>query len=223
MARTTAQIKAEILQAKTQYPELDQLNSVSQTAIWRLWVDFQAFIFNIFEQLFDKFIVEANLLILLSESGTLSWYAGKAKEFQNGSTLNNEGMYDVIDATKRIISRVSVREVTGGISVKIAKNEPPIPLTSAELQSFTTYIAKVKFAGVSANIINLPADPILVNIQILYTDISESTAKQGVKDAIKAYINKIGFDGDFVVNDMIAQCRTVSLRPNSTITRIETD
>jgi hypothetical protein len=205
--RTIGQIEQEILQAKNQEAELAGLNSVSQTAIWRLWVKITAFMHNVLEKLFDKFSVEIFGLIAQNRPGTLAWYVQKARSFQNGDTLNSLGEYDVIDANKQIITRCSVREITGGVSIKIAKSEPPVQLSAVELQNFTAYISKVKFAGVGVNIVNLPADTVLVNIEIFYSQIGEEEAKNAVKEAINNYIKSISFDGDFVVNDMIVACR----------------
>ena len=38
MARTIQEIQTLILQAKAQEPALNELNSTSKVAIWRLWV-----------------------------------------------------------------------------------------------------------------------------------------------------------------------------------------
>ncbi|WP_448529205.1 hypothetical protein [Raineya sp.] len=207
MARTQVEIEQEILQAKASETELSSLNSVSQTAIWRVWVRLTAFIVKIFEQLFDSFSAEIDTRIAQNRAGTLAWYVQKAKEFQNGDTLNPMGEYDTINEAKRIITRCAVREVVGGVSIKIAKAEPPVQLSATELQSFTQYINKVKFAGVGVSVVNLPAEAVLVNIQVLYTLIGEEDAKSNVKQAISEYIESISFDGEFVLNDMIAFCR----------------
>jgi hypothetical protein len=207
MARTTQEIENEILQAKSQEAELASLNSVSQTAIWRVWVRLTAFVVALFERLFDAFSAEIDTRIAQSRAGTLAWYAEKAKAYQNGDVLNANGEYDTINEAKRIITRCSVREVAGGISVKIAKGEPPVPLSATELQSFTTYLNKIKFAGVGVTVVNLPAEVVVVNIEVLYTLVGEEVAKNSVKEAISEYIKSISFDGEFVINDMIAVCR----------------
>ena len=207
MARTQIEIEQEILQARSSYTELAEQNSVSQTAMWRLWVKVMTFAHFILEKLFDVFRDEINNIITLNRTGTLLWYAEKAKEFQNGSVLNAFGEYDTIDATKRIITRVAVSEITGGVSIKIAKGEPATQLNATELQSFTQYANQIKFAGVATSIVNLPAEAVIVDLQIFYKDISESTAKQAVKDAISEYAKSVAFDGQFVINDVISLCR----------------
>lgn len=208
MARTKEQIEQEIMQAKSSYVELSGLNSVSQTAIWRFWVKLTAFVHHTLERLFDAFSQEIDNRIAQNRVGTTAWYVQKARAFQLGDTLNDAGEYDVINESSRIITRCSAREVAGAVSIKIAKSEPPLQLSSSELQSFTQYINKVKLAGVAINVINLPAEPVIVNITILYTLIGEEDARNAVKQAIQEYIYGLSFDGEFVVNDMIAICRS---------------
>jgi len=207
MARTIQEIRAEINRAKNNDPTLSTLNSNSQTALWRLWIDLVAFVQNQLEQLFDIFKAEINDTIEQSRTGKLSWYVAKAKAFQNGDTLNGLGEYDVEDASKQIVTRASAVETSLGVSVKVAKGEPPMQLSSAELASFVDYINKVKFAGVGLIVINLPAEVILVNIEIFYSEVSETAAKDAAKLAIQEYIKSIAFDGQLVFNDLIARCR----------------
>jgi len=207
MARTQEQIEQEILAEKAKYTELSELNSVSQTAIWRLWIKMTAFATNALEKLFDVFRNEILEIISKNRTGTLVWYAEKAKAFQFGDTLNNLGEYDVVDENKKIITRCSVSEVLGGVSIKIAKNEPAEQLTATELQSFTQYINQIKFAGVATTVVNLPAEPVIVDVEIFYKDISENTALDLAKQAISGYLKQIDFDGQFATNDLIAVCR----------------
>jgi hypothetical protein len=206
--RTQEQIEQEIIAAKNSYTELSGLNSVSQTAIWRLWIRLTAFVHYTLEKLFDVFSQEIDNRIAQNRAGTLAWYARKAREFQIGDSLNTLGEYNVVNAAKCIITRCSVHEVTGGISIKIAKSEPPTPLNASELQSFTQYVNKIKFAGVGVNIINLAAEFVIVNIEILYSFVGEEDARNKVKQAIQEYLDSISFDGEFVTNDMITICRS---------------
>lgn len=209
MARTTQQIEDEIMQAKNNEASLAQLNSISQTAIWRLWVRLTAFVMHVFEQLFDAFRFEIDERIEKNRVGTLSWYVDKVKAFQNGDPLNSAGEYDTINPDKQIITRASVRDAGGLLNVKIAKgDDPPAPLNATELTNFITYLNKVKFAGVAVNVISLPANAVLVDIEILYSQVAEEDAKNSVKQAIGDYIKSIAFDGEFVINNLIAFCRT---------------
>lgn len=215
MARTTEQIEQEILQAKSSYAELNALNSPSNTAIWRLWVKLTAFMHHVLEKLFDVFRQEILAIIDQNRTGTLLWYAEKVRAFQFGDLLNIYGEYDTIDASKRIITRVSVKEISSGTSIefrglllKVAKGEPPVQLNTTELQALTQYIKQIKFAGVSTTIVNLPAEPVFVNIQVFYKDVTEAIALQNIKEAIGGYIANIPFDGVFAINDLIAACRS---------------
>ncbi|GAB4132174.1 MAG: hypothetical protein Fur0027_19680 [Raineya sp.] len=207
MARTKEQIEQEILQAKRQEASLSELNSVSQTAIWRLWVKITAFMHNVLEQLFDVFRAEIDTLIANSRAGAAAWYVAKIRAFQNGDVLNASGEYSVTDPAKQIISRCSVNENGSVLNIKVAKNEPPMQLNAAELANFVSYINNIKFAGVATNIISLPADAVIVDIEILYSQIREEAAKEAVKSSIQDYIKNIAFDGQFVLNDLIALCR----------------
>lgn len=212
MARTQEEIEAQIIQAKNAEPELAALDSVSQTAIWRLWVKITAFAFNVLEQLFDIFRSEVDATIAANLPGTLSFYARKAREFQLGSPLNALGEYDVIDPALRIVTRAGVSEnnITSGVVLKIAKSEPPVPLSSPEFLLFQGYIEEVKFAGVAINYINLPADVLEASIEVFYSGTLEQVTKEAVEAAIQAYVDGLDFNSRFVVNDCVVAIRQVA-------------
>ncbi|MDX1903809.1 MAG: baseplate J/gp47 family protein [Thermonemataceae bacterium] len=202
MARTETSIENEILTEKATYPELNELTSPSQTALYRLWIKLFAHIIWIFEGIFDSFRAEILGIIEQYRVGSKGWYAQKTLEFQNGDLVNHLGEYETIDPTKRIISKCSVVDNWGSLTIKAVKTDNQI-LSLAELANLNSYIQLIKFAGVSVQVISLPAEPVLVNIEFIYEQLAEAQVKEAVQNAIKTYIKELSFDGIFSVNDLL--------------------
>lgn len=207
MPRSKEEIENQIITAKEAEPTLNTLNSVSQTALWRSFVKLSAYVINIFEQLFDVFKSEVNKIVEENRVGKTSWYARKVKEFQLGDIVNENAEYNILDVTKQIITRVSVREIEVDnrkrLLIKVAKEEPPEKLSTTELPQFKQYVEKFKFAGVWIDYISQNADEISTNLTVYYKDLDEATVKINVELKINEFLNSIDFDGVFTKSKFI--------------------
>lgn len=124
MARSLNDIQQDILERKDATPELsalevltpseqaslEELNSSSKVAVWRLIVYIVAYAIFTFELLMDVFRNEITTLVKANRPHTEDWYKTKALAFQLGDTLVESDEYDVIDTSKQIIKQVAVLE-----------------------------------------------------------------------------------------------------------------
>jgi len=108
----------------------------------------------------------------------------------------------VVDATKRIISNVSVKETTeGNVVIKVAKQNSSaqlIALTSEELLALNQYLTKIKYAGTRLSATSVNADVIKYTITVYYDASYNLTALQAaVTAAIANFKTQLPFDGLF--------------------------
>ncbi len=203
MSRTIKQIQDSIINEKNLHTELDTLNSPSQTAIWRLWTYITAVALYIHETLWDKFKVELETIVATAPIGTVEWVQQQAFNFQYDA--NNPQIielvdfvpaYPTVDDTLKIITRCSVKTLPSKIvSIKVAKSEPPVPLSVTELASFTGFLDEISFAGVAYTPTSLDSDKILVDAEIYYNGQYATVISGNVITAINTYLSTIPFDG----------------------------
>ena len=199
MARTTSEIYNSIITAKEADANLSELTSNSQTSIWRLWAYITAVAINLFEQIQDSFKVDIQNIAKTIVPGTPSWLRQKAIEFQYSSTspqnlilVDLVPTYPVIDESLRIITRVSVTDSSNlTANVKVAKNDPPEPLSLLEKNALIDYLDTIRFVGTSINVINLEADRLYINANIYYDGAYSSVIEDNVKNALKEYLKNL--------------------------------
>lgn len=181
----------------------------------------------ILEILFDNHKKEIDTAIYEQKSGTPRWYRNMSLSFQYGFDLledsdkfDNTGFTtDQIEASK-IIKYCSVKESleSNRLTVKVAgeSGEDLIPLDGTQITAFKEYLAEIKYAGVKINVVNNPADKLVLNMAI-YRDVlvldenGNSIVNGGkpVETAIHDYMKALPFDGELVLNDLIAVLRAV--------------
>jgi len=237
MARTLLEIKKDLTATfmsksviQTAYGFADGAlfeNEFSKVSFESVFFDVFAYCTLILEQIFDQHKKEIDTALYEQKSGTPRWYRNMALAFQYGFDLltdsdkfENTGFtIDQIDASK-IIKYCSVKESgeSNRLVVKVAGelNNLLIPLTAPQLESFLDYMKEIKYAGVKLNVINNPADKLLLTMDIyrdvLVIDENGNSILNGgkpVEDAINSYIRNLPFDGELVLNDLIEKLRAV--------------
>ncbi|MGR3790664.1 nucleotidyltransferase [Flavobacterium sp. TN-1] len=240
MAREISEIQNIMLTEIRSTPELAELNSTSKTAIYRLMTYIVAVCIWTLEKLFDTHKKEIDTVIYEYKPGTARWYRNMALAFQMGFDLkqdddqfDNAGASDTEIESSKIIKYCSIPEEgieSSRLIIKIAGEEGSElrKLTDKELMRFTDYIKKIRYAGVKFLIVNNPADKLLVKMEVfinplvLATDGTNiRTAKKAVELALKSYLKNLPFDGELVVNDLIAQLRAVEGVENVNISNIQ--
>ena len=227
MARDLNVIQNEILTDIASNTALVEMNSTSRSAIYRVLTYVVAFSIWAFEKILDIHKIQIDQAILQQKSGTQNWYKNKSLAFQYGFDLvtdtdvydNSLSTIEVVEDSK-IVKYCSVKESTESnrLIVKIASEIDAVlePLTPDQLESFTTYIQEIKYAGVKIKVVNNPAD-ILVFDLVVYRDplvindqgVSILNGNKPVEDRILAYMKELPFNGELLMNDLIEQLRNV--------------
>jgi hypothetical protein len=217
MARTIEQIQAGIISDIQATPELAEANSTSRRAIWRLFAYVQASAILLLEQIIDVFKAENDLKISKAIPATASWINAKVFEFQYSATnpqivqlINFAPVYPVIDPSLRLISRCSVvTTLSSQVIIKVAKQEPPIALSSTELSSLQSYINQIGIIGVNYNCQSLTSDKLFIDAEV-YFDGQYSTVISGtVISAINNFLSNLSFNGILKVSDIELAIRSV--------------
>lgn len=207
MARSIQTIFNSIIAAKEANSALDGLDSTSATSVYRLWAWVTATVHNVIETMLDLFRVEMQVMLANLKPGSLLWYQVTCKAFQYGDDLtwiNGQWAYATIDSTKQIIAQCSVTEGERGLVIKVAKLSGAewVPLTTTELNAFTAYVAKMKFAGTKVVIVNSAANLLKIAATVYYNPLMLSQSGELITDgsypinnAISAYLGALPFNG----------------------------
>lgn len=213
MARTITNIQQSIIDNINSNATLNaQLTSTSATAIWRLWTYIIAVSIWALENLFDLFKSDVDETIAAMKPHSLQWYAEKSKAFQYGYSLpadtdkyDNTGIDDALIEASKIVDYAAVVEQQRGIRIKVAEDNGTDleALITAELNAFKAYMERIKDAGVKLTITSTAADLLKLNLTIKYDALVllptggriDGTSTAPVKEAIKAYLKNLPFNG----------------------------
>jgi len=198
MARSTQEIFDLLITDKNADSNLDDFDSVSQTAVWRSFLFVVAQEMNLFEQLLDIATADITEIVNANRVGTCTWLRGEALKFQFDLTtpqiielIDFVPTYPVFDESLQIITAAAVVEGTDGVvTIKVAKGTAPAltSLDPAELTAFTTYIKTIKVAGVQVQIISANADRIRIEAEIFYNgEVGKITTTANVIAAIDTF------------------------------------
>ena len=221
MARTIAQIQAQIVATKQAQPELAGLTSTSKRAIWNLWTFVIATCIGIFEQLLDSFLTNVETQVNASAGASILWLQAKMFQFQYDATvpqvvqlINTVPQYPVVDATKQIITACSVTSsLSNQVTIKVAKSNPYVALVSAELTAAQSYINTIGAAGISYTVISLNPDKLYVQASIYYQGQYSTVIQQNVIDAINSFLQNLSitnFNGSMKISDLEGVIRNVA-------------
>ena len=221
MARTIQEIQTLILQAKAQEPALNELNSTSKVAIWRLWVYIIAVAIWSLEKIFDLHRADIGRRLSELKPHTARWYRSKALAFQYGFDLltdsdkfNNTGHTEEQIEASKIVKYSAVVESPneGRLIVKIAgeQGEQLHPITDAQKQAFEAYLQEIKDAGVRLSAVNYQPDVLHLQMKIVYDPLvldsngqSIIHATKPIETAIKDYLKRLPFNGELVLAHLI--------------------
>ena len=217
--RTIEQIQANIIADVQAQPELSAtLTNNSRRAIWRLFTFVQASAILLLEQIIDVFRAENETVISQAIPATASWIGKKVFDFQYSATnpqivqlVNFAPVYPVIDESLRIITRCSVQTtISNQVIIKTAKSDPPVALSSTELDSLQSYINIIGIAGVNYACFSSEADRVYIDASIYYNG-QYSTVIQGtVTNAVNMFLASLPFNGQLKMSDLEFAIRNVT-------------
>jgi len=220
MARTIAQIQAQIILSVQADSTLAQINSPSAFAIWRLWTYVVASAIWLLETYFDIHKAEVNEALATLKPHRLRWYQAKTLAFQYGSDLvkdedyyNNSALTPDEIADQQIVAQASVTEADGKVTVKAAKEvaDELEPLETAEYNSLLAYLQEIKDAGVRLELLSFNADKLKLTIDVYYDPLIlnadgeriDGTNDDPVGEAARLFLREgLTFNGLFVVEKL---------------------
>lgn len=231
MARTIAEIKQEMTNAfiadetiKALYelePGKDFEAQFSKISLESILFYIVATCAWTLETLFDRHRQEVTELIDNLRPHTLLWYVNKTKAFQSECALKPDSdLYDNTGLTeddiekKRIVKYAAAVEKNGIVYIKVATGEKGqrTPLSKVDEEALSTYLKKVKDAGIKLKLINEPADKFGIEIDIYYDrqvffggdDLYLiGTNKQPVHDTIASFVENLPFNGEYYNSALI--------------------
>lgn len=215
MARTIDEIQAQIIASFQADATLSGASSTSVTAIWRLITRVVAMAIATLENLFDLYQLDVAAQIELMKPHSARWYQSKALNYHHGFDLiegddeyDLTGFNDAIVEGAKIIAQAAAVDDDGILTIKVNKeqNGDLVALDTAQYDGFVAYIRDIRDAGVNMQILSFAADKMTIEIDVYYDPLIldangqrlDGTAVEPVKDAIKAFLRALPFDGEFV-------------------------
>lgn len=206
MARSVATIKAKMLadiQADSTLSSL--LTSPSLTAIYNLWCYIVASAINLFEQVQDAYITQAENIALKTPPGSPLWIQNQVFKYQydaSGAPATNVVVitdfsvgYATVDPTYNIVTLCSVTTATNGlVNVKVAQGDSTSgysAISGTALTQLDGYLNEVIGAGIYHNVISLDSDFVAVYGDVYYQNGYAGVIQSNVELAIKAYLDSI--------------------------------
>ena len=176
MARTKNEIFDFLIQQKDADSALSLLlSSQSKASFYQSLFALYADVTGDLELTFDDFQEELDALLVSKQVHNDNWWQRISLAFQLGDALiileNGNLDYAIIDEEKQIVKRAAViTTALGNIDLKIAKLDAdeiiPIPLASAELSAFTSYINDIGPSGIVVNIVSIDGDEIKIVLEV---------------------------------------------------------
>lgn len=222
MARTIAQIYDQIISEKENRTALnallpasdnstqllDDLQSDSKVAVWRLWAYIIATVTYTHEVLWDIFKKDVEEIVRSAPAGTPDWLKKKVQEYQHGDSLDyidQTYKYAEIDRDKQIVKSCAINERTNGtVFIKVAKDDGSGGLTAlsaSEKNGVESYVNKIKFAGMKTAVFTATADQLTIVYDLYYDPIVPlETLIETLEIAIKDHLSNLKFDGALNVN-----------------------
>ena len=201
MARNISQIKQSMLDAKNADPTLSTLTSTSQTAKWNLYYFIVASCIAIFEQLQDIFKVELETIASTAAPSTPQWTRNKVLKFQTGDVaeLNTTTYvieYPTVNTANQILTRCAVVTAPNRtVLIKVAKSDPPTPVSVGELAELQSYVETFNPAGIAFTLINDDSDKMEVAATIYYNGQYSAVIATNVEAALNSYMANLPFNG----------------------------
>lgn len=207
MARKIATIKEAIRVEKNNYPVLAPIlfaeEGGSKVGILNNIADVVSININVFEQLQDAYKSELEQIALNAIPGTSAWIKSKVEEFQYDTVtaqyiqlVDLVPVYQSVDTTKQIISRVAVIESGNGVVVvKVATSEPPVALSAPQKTSLEQYLDIIMPAGPTITVSTALADKLYVGANVYYDGQFAGSIQSDVNAAINNYLAALDFNG----------------------------
>jgi hypothetical protein len=172
------------------------------------------------EQLQDLFKQEIESIVSKSAAATSIWVQDKMFRFQYSATnpqiialINTIPTYPIIDDTLKIIKACSVTtDISNDVSIKVAKGDPLVSLSSPELSAAQGYINIIGVTGITYTVISLNPDKLYIDAEIFYAGQYAAIIQSSVIDTVNNYLKNLSitnFNGALKMSDLEGVIRNV--------------
>ena len=172
------------------------------------------------EQMMDSLKADVETISSKSAAASSLWIQAQMFRMQYSATvpqilqiIDAAPQYPTVDTSLRIITGCSVScDTPNQVTVKVAKSNPFVALSSPEASAAQGYINLIGSAGINYSVISLDSDKIYVNANVYYKGQYASVIQGNVKDAIRAFLQNISvvnFDGSLKMSNLEATIRSV--------------
>lgn len=214
------EILETIHHAKENSEALQDLTSDSKTSVWGNFIWIIAYAINLLREMFVQHKVEMHELIASKKLHNGIWIRNKLLSFQYGFSLipetdvwDNEEKTDEEIETSQIIKYAAVTESQDERRVicKIATEAGGelSPLGSGQIEAVSEWLKEIKPAGVPYTVISYSPDKLLLGLRVfrdaLLLDnngVHRITGEEPVKDALKAYLKELPFNGELRIQEL---------------------
>lgn len=193
--KTPQQIFNEMEAEKNAQADLVNLDSPSNTAIWRLWLWLVAFAHNLLYVAWDETKAEIAIIASQQITGTAPWYEGLALNWTAGTVPIDVASCkeNVTPPHRKVILKVATFD-TGSDSF--------INIPQADIDALTAYLETKKVMGTDLDLISQSADLLSFGFNIQYSGVL-ATVESAVIQRIKDYLQTIDFGSDLSVSLLI--------------------
>ena len=173
------------------------------------------------EQLQDVYVLQIESIVANAASGSAAWVQSQMFKFQYSATnpqilalINTVPTYPVIDTTLQIITACSVTtDISNAVSVKVAKSNPLVSLSTAEIASAQSYIRLIGIGGINYTVISLSPDNLYVDANVYFAGQYAAVIQANVIAAISAFLQTLSttqFNGALKISDLESLIRNVT-------------
>jgi hypothetical protein len=192
----------------------------SKRNILRLLCFTFATVSNYLEQLMD--ILKLSIEKTASQAAGTStlWIQAQMRLFQYSEAhpqilqlINTIAQYPLIDTSLQIITACSVTSASpNNVTIKVAKSNPFVALTTNELSAAQGYINLKGSAGINYMVVSKPSDKLYVNANIYYQGQYSAVISASVISAINDFLQNLSinnFDGSLKMTDLENTIRNI--------------
>lgn len=217
MARTLTEIYSAAKEKRDEYLELTEFHNSSKMSVLDAFTWVVSACIWTFENILDVFKVDIAKDLQYRINGNAAYYANALLKYQSGDVLqmNDEGTsfsYPNIDASKRIITKVSYSEVAEEgfndkkLYLKVATGEPGAyeRINDLELLSVQSYLNQISFAGTHAVVVSRNGDVIIPRLTVYYDgSVGPEEVYSNIEKSLNEFVQNLPFDGVVYVQKII--------------------
>lgn len=220
---TAAEIFQLLVDEKNKISYLDDLDSQSETALWRQIYHSVSQVLQYQDDLTLDAIDTMDAIRTDTILGQKAWWIDKSKNFYQYNTDPEKGIlkigsdyeyyYDTIDEDSKIIDYCSYTVSGSVVTLKVAQNDADglaVPISTDQLGSFLGFIKDIKIGGSNVTAQSFDNDWLTLNLDVYISGTYiESEIINEIELTIDDYLKNLEFDGIIYESRIIEAFKTI--------------